>query len=73
MNNVYNFSIRGSRLKCSGYRFQKQNNIDNLNNVRLEASRHFRNKKKEYLKAKIDELVTNSENKNIKDLYRSQQ
>jgi hypothetical protein len=25
-----------------------------------EASRHFRNKKKEYLKAKIDELVTNS-------------
>ena len=34
--------------------------VDNLNNVRLEASRHFRNKKKEYLKAKIDELDTNS-------------
>jgi hypothetical protein len=33
-----------------------QSNIDNLNNVRHEASRHFRNKKKEYLKAKIDEL-----------------
>jgi len=33
-----------------------QSNVDNLNNVIREASRHFRNKKKEYLKAKIDEL-----------------
>ena len=32
-----------------------QSNINNLNNLRHEASRHFRNKK-EYLKAKIDEL-----------------
>jgi hypothetical protein len=29
-----------------------QSNVDNLNNVRREASRHFGNKKKEYLKAK---------------------
>jgi hypothetical protein len=43
-------------------------NGDNLNNVRREASRHFRNKKKEYLKDKINELATNS--KNIRDLYR---
>jgi hypothetical protein len=47
-----------------------QSNVDNLNNVRSEASRHFRNKKKEYLKAKINELETNSKNKNIRDLYR---
>ena len=40
-----------------------------LNNVRHEASRHFRNKKKEYLKAKIDELVTNSKIRNFRDLY----
>jgi hypothetical protein len=33
-------------------------NIDNLINVRREASRHFKNKKKEYLKAKINELLT---------------
>ena len=26
-----------------------QSNVDNLNNVRCDASRHFRNKKKEYL------------------------
>ena len=37
-----------------------QNNVDNLHNVRREASRHFRNRKKEYMKAKIDELETNS-------------
>ena len=30
-----------------------------LYSVGLEASRHFRNKKKEYLKAKIDEIETN--------------
>ena len=34
----------------------KQINVDNLNNVRHEASRHFRNKKEEYLKAKVVEL-----------------
>ena len=32
-----------------------QSNVDNLNNVRREASRHFRNKKKAYLKAKFEE------------------
>jgi hypothetical protein len=39
MNNVYNFSIRGSRLKCSGYRFQKQSNVDNLNNVDIPGTK----------------------------------
>jgi len=42
----------------------------NLINVRREATRHFRKNKKEYLKAKIDELETNSKTKNIRDLYR---
>jgi hypothetical protein len=45
-------------------------NGDNLNNVRREASRYFRNKKREHLKDKINELITNSKNKNIRDLYR---
>jgi hypothetical protein len=31
-------------------------NGDNLNNVRHEASRYFRNKKKEYLKDEVNEL-----------------
>jgi hypothetical protein len=45
-------------------------NGDNLNNVRREACRHFRTKKREYLKDKINVLVTNSNNKNMRDLYR---
>ena len=35
-----------------------------------EVGRHFRNKKKAYLRAKIEELETNSKIKNIRDLYR---
>jgi len=46
-----------------------QNNVDILNNVRHEVSRHFRNKKKAYLRAKIEELETNSKIQNIRDLY----
>jgi hypothetical protein len=36
-----------------------QSVVDNLNSVRHETSRHFRNKKKLYLKAKTDELEIN--------------
>jgi hypothetical protein len=32
-------------------------NGDNMNKVRCEASRYFRNKKREYLKDKINELA----------------
>jgi len=35
-----------------------QNNLDNLNKVRHEENRHFRNKQKEYLKVKINEYET---------------
>jgi hypothetical protein len=45
-------------------------NVDNLNNIRREASRHFRNKKREYLKDKINDLATNIKNWNMRDLYR---
>ena len=47
-----------------------QSNVDNLNNARREASRHFTNKMKAHLKAKIEELETNSKIKNIRDFYR---
>ena len=43
-------------------------NVDNLNNVSYEASVFFREKMEEYLKAKIDELETNSKIKNIREL-----
>jgi hypothetical protein len=44
-------------------------NRNNLNNVRREASRHFKGKNKKYVKDKINELARNSKNKNIRDLY----
>jgi hypothetical protein len=43
-------------------------NGDNLNNARIEASIHFRNKKRDYLKDKINELAMNNKNKNIRGL-----
>jgi len=45
-----------------------QSNVDILYNVRREVSRHFRNKKKAYLRAKIEELENNSKIQNIRDL-----
>jgi uncharacterized protein YaaR (DUF327 family) len=42
-------------------------NGDNLRIARCEASRYFRNKRREYLKDNINELATNSKNR---DLYR---
>jgi hypothetical protein len=45
-------------------------NEGNLSDVRREANRHFRNNKREYLKEKINELESNSKNKNIRALYR---
>ena len=47
-----------------------QSNVDNLNSVRREVSRYFRYIKKEYLRAKIEELEANSKIHNIRDLYR---
>jgi hypothetical protein len=45
-------------------------NGDNMNSVRCEASRHFRNKNREYLKDSINELASNCKNRNISDLCR---
>jgi len=47
-----------------------QSFVDNLNNVRRKASRHFRKNKKAYLKSNIKELETKSKIKNIRGLYK---
>jgi hypothetical protein len=47
-----------------------QSKADNPNSVSHEVSRHFRNKKKAYLRAKIEERETNSKIPNIRELYR---
>jgi len=64
------FLQRRKQAKMQWLQHPNQSNICNINNVRCKASRHFRNMEKEYLKAKIDGLETNSKTKNIKDLYR---
>jgi hypothetical protein len=43
---------------------------DNLNHITTEASRHLRNEKREHLKDKINDLPTNREENNIRNLYR---
>jgi hypothetical protein len=47
-----------------------QSNVENMNKVRRDASRHRRNKRKAYTKAKVEELETNSKIKNVIDFYR---
>jgi hypothetical protein len=48
-------------LKTSVYR---------MSNLRWETGRHFRKKKRDYMISKINELESNSKNKNIRDMYR---
>jgi hypothetical protein len=70
MTNVYFFLEQRKKVSRHWLQDPNQSNVDNVNNVRCEAGRHFRNKKKEYLKAKIDELETNGKFNNIRALCR---
>jgi hypothetical protein len=49
----------------------RQSNINILNNVRLEARRHFRNNKKEYLKTESEELEISKKIKKVRYFYRA--
>ena len=53
------FSDQRKQAKMQWVQDPNQSNVDKQNHVRREAIRHFRNKKKEYLIAKIDELESN--------------
>jgi hypothetical protein len=67
---MFKISSQRKEAKLQWLQYQSDISGDNLNNVRCEASRHFRNKKREYKKDKMNELVTNSNNKIIRDLYK---
>jgi hypothetical protein len=54
------FLDQRKRGKMQRVQDQSQSNLDNLNNVRRQSSRHFTNKEKKYLKVKIEELENNS-------------
>jgi hypothetical protein len=61
------------QVKLQWIQDPSQTNADNLNNVRRDACTRFRNKKKAYLKAKIEELETNITIKNIRDFMKGYQ
>jgi len=48
------FLDQRKRTKIQWTEDPSHSNVDNLNNVRCEVSRHFRNKKKAYLRVKIE-------------------
>jgi hypothetical protein len=64
------FLCQRKQAKLQWLQDTNQSNFNNLNNARCEAARHFRNKKREYLTARINELEPNSKYKNISELYR---
>jgi hypothetical protein len=64
------FWVQRKQTKMQWLQDPNHGNVDNLNNVRHEASHHFRNKKKEYLKDKIDEPENIGKIRNMRDLYR---
>ena len=64
------FLDKRKQTKMQWVQYPNQSNMDNLNHVRCEASGHFRNKKREYMNARIEKLESNSKIKNIRDLYR---
>jgi hypothetical protein len=43
---MFRFLDQRKRAKVQWMEDPKQNNVDNMNNVRLEANKHIRNRKK---------------------------
>jgi hypothetical protein len=67
---MFVFLDQRKQAKMQWVHVPNHSKAENLDYVSHEASRYFRNKKKEYMKAKIDEFETNSKITNIRDLYR---
>jgi phage-related tail protein len=59
-------SSKGRKLNSSVHRTQAKL----WQTVRCETRTHFRNKKREYFKHKINKLGTHIKNDNVRDLYR---
>jgi hypothetical protein len=68
---MFRFGHQRKQAKLQWLQDPNEVNEGKLSNVRWEASRLFRNKKREYLKDKIKEPESNSKNKNIRHLYRA--
>jgi uncharacterized protein (DUF2252 family) len=66
VRNVQNWLVEGSRLELQWLQVPSEGNEDNVSAIRREANRHFRNKKREYLKDKINELESNRIRMNLR-------
>jgi hypothetical protein len=69
MKHAQNYYIKGNN-KLQWLQDPSEINGDKLRIVRRDASNNFRNKKREYLKDKVNEFATGSKIKNIRELYR---
>jgi hypothetical protein len=56
---------RRKQVKLQWLQDPSEINGDNLNDLCLEASRYFRNKKREYLKDKFNDLATNGKKEDL--------
>jgi hypothetical protein len=70
MMNVYVILDHRQQAEMQWLQDPEQSNVVNQNSVRCEASKHFMNKKKEYLKAKVDDLKLTVRPKIIRELLR---
>jgi hypothetical protein len=61
---------QGKQAKLQWLKNPSEMNGDNLNNIRRETNNHFRKNKREYLNVEINEIATDSYNKNMRDPYR---
>jgi hypothetical protein len=59
-------SAKRGQVRLQRLHDPSQINGHNLNNVRREARKHFRKKKRDYLKGKINVPLTDSKKKNIR-------
>jgi hypothetical protein len=57
-------------VKMQWLQNSSEKNGDNLNNVRCDDIIYSRNKRREYMNGRMNELATNSKMKNIRDIYR---
>jgi len=53
---MFRYLDKRKQAKMQWIQYPSQSNVGNLNNVRRDANRHIRIKKKAYLRAKIEEL-----------------
>ncbi|PSN39681.1 hypothetical protein C0J52_14417 [Blattella germanica] len=61
--------LKKRQTKMNWMRERNEQNSEQLCSIRRETTRFLKNKKREYLKEKINDLEINAKNRNIRELY----